>query len=284
MQYPVLLENALRQLIAVSPDLQTCMSRISCDECSRADVMRAVAGGAGCRRSRRACRCPPAPGSHAAASSRGRSESRSSVYGAGCACSSSTRESRPPRPRRAAPILVTVFLRGRRRCAVDALPGRRPALPEARPQLALAGGSAFAEDARLRWHPALAPLAQLHGEGKVSVLPAVGYAHPDQSHFTSRHFWEVGATDTALLTGWMGRYLDRAGRATTRCRACRSTASCSRRSRRRRCRSRRSTAPDQYGFWAPGVWGEVESRMLDAIGTLGGAHRRGSGVPRRWRT
>ena len=28
--------------------------------------------------------------------------------------------------------------------------------------------------------------------------------------------------------------------------------------------------PDQYGFWVPGVWGEVESRMLDAIGTLGG--------------
>ena len=27
------------------------------------------------------------------------------------------------------------------------------------------------------------------------MLPAVGYTHPDQSHFTSRHYWEVGATD-----------------------------------------------------------------------------------------
>ena len=43
------------------------------------------------------------------------------------------------------------------------------------------------------------------------MLPAVGYDHPDQSHFTSRHFWEVGATDTRLLTGWMGRYLDVGG-------------------------------------------------------------------------
>ena len=29
-------------------------------------------------------------------------------------------------------------------------------------------------------------------------MPAVGYTHPDQSHFTSRHYWEVGATDTQL--------------------------------------------------------------------------------------
>ncbi len=27
--------------------------------------------------------------------------------------------------------------------------------------------------------------------------------------------------------------------------------------------------PDQYDFWAPGVWGEVQNRMLDAIGGLG---------------
>jgi uncharacterized protein (DUF1501 family) len=57
-------------------------------------------------------------------------------------------------------------------------------------------------------NPLAAPLAQLHAEGKVSVLPAVGYTVPNESHFTSRHFWEVGATDANLLTGWMGRYLD----------------------------------------------------------------------------
>jgi uncharacterized protein (DUF1501 family) len=43
------------------------------------------------------------------------------------------------------------------------------------------------------------------------VLPAVGYTDANQSHFTSRHFWEVGATQADLLTGWMGRYLDLAG-------------------------------------------------------------------------
>ena len=61
------------------------------------------------------------------------------------------------------------------------------------------------------WHPSAAPLATLHGEGKLSVMPAIGYDHPDQSHFNSRHFWEVGALDPKLATGWMGRYLDRVG-------------------------------------------------------------------------
>ena len=42
--------------------------------------------------------------------------------------------------------------------------------------------------------------------------PAVGYTHPDQSHFTSRHYWEVGATEANLRTGWLGRYLDRVGK------------------------------------------------------------------------
>ena len=32
--------------------------------------------------------------------------------------------------------------------------------------------------------------------------------------------------------------------------------------------------PDQYSFWAPGVWGEVETRMLDTIGALGSVGRR----------
>ena len=39
-------------------------------------------------------------------------------------------------------------------------------------------------------------------------FPAIGYDHPDQSHFTCRHFWEVGELDTGGSSGWLGRYLD----------------------------------------------------------------------------
>jgi len=55
------------------------------------------------------------------------------------------------------------------------------------------------------------PLATLHSEGKVSVFPAIGYEHPDQSHFTSRHYYEIGELEIGFRTGWLGRYLDLVG-------------------------------------------------------------------------
>ena len=42
----------------------------------------------------------------------------------------------------------------------------------------------------------------------MTVFPAISYDHPNQSHFTSRHFYEVGALDPAGTTGWLGRWLD----------------------------------------------------------------------------
>ena len=83
-----------------------------------------------------------------------------------------------------------------------------------RPNIAIAQTAGYgrsAEDDRLRWHPTAGGLATLHGEGKVSVIPAIGYVNNDESHFTSRHYWEVGAPDATLRTGWLGRYLDSVG-------------------------------------------------------------------------
>src|SRR3954462_3593261 len=88
-----------------------------------------------------------------------------------------------------------------------------PKYAQYRPTLALDGAATtpFAEDSTLHWHASAAPLATLHGEGKVSGFPAIGYDHPDQSHFTRRHYWGVGALDPGAGYGWMGRYLDRVG-------------------------------------------------------------------------
>ncbi len=110
-----------------------------------------------------------------------------------------------------------------------------------RPNLALpqTAGIAYSGDSRLRWNPAATSIATLYGEGKVSVIPAIGYADSDLSHFTSRHYWEVGATDAAT-THRLARPLPRHRRdePTTRCRGSRSTLRSSRRSRRPRCPSR----------------------------------------------
>src|SRR5581483_4603975 len=145
-----------------------------------------------------------------------------------------------------------------------------PLYASLRQQLAVTGGTPLADDPRLYWHPSLAPLQQLHGEGKVAVMPAIGYDHPDQSHFTSRHFWEVGATDTRLLTGWLGRYLDAVGTSDNPLQGLSLTGSLEPTLATAKVPVAAIDGPGQYDFWAPGVWGSVEDRMLDAIGLFAG--------------
>jgi uncharacterized protein (DUF1501 family) len=110
-------------------------------------------------------------------------------------------------------ILVSVFFDG----GIDSLSVLSPIgdsrYAQLRPNLALppGAGAGFSEDPNLQWHPAAAALAALHAEGKVSALPAIGYDHPDQSHFTSRHYWEIGELQVGHRTGWLGRYIDAVG-------------------------------------------------------------------------
>jgi uncharacterized protein (DUF1501 family) len=168
-------------------------------------------------------------------------------------------------------VLVSVFLDGGADSLSMLFPAGDPLYPKLRPRLALAAdaGVPFAEDPRLRWHPSLGGLAELHGEGKVTVLPGVGYADANQSHFTSRHYWEVGATSDRLRTGWLGRYLDRAGTPDNplqglsldyRLQPALATA---------RMPVASVDSPDRYDFWTRGVWGDIEQRMLETVGALG---------------
>lgn len=110
-------------------------------------------------------------------------------------------------------ILVSVFLDG----GLDAMsllaPTGDPRYPKLRPHLSLSEAETlpFSEDERLRWHPSARKLAKLHKEGKVTVFPAISYSGPDQSHFTSRHFYEIGEVEVGSRTGWLGRYIDLVG-------------------------------------------------------------------------
>ena len=134
-----------------------------------------------------------------------------------------------------------------------------------RPKLALPPGTG---DAVQRGPAAaLAPVGRRRSprctrEGKVSVMPAVGYEHPDQSHFVSRHFYEVGALDPQTTTGWLGRYLDRVGSPDNPLQGLALDTSLAPALAAGRVPVAAVDTPTDYNFWARDVWGD--DRRADA--------------------
>jgi uncharacterized protein (DUF1501 family) len=108
-------------------------------------------------------------------------------------------------------VLVSIFFDG----GIDSLnvlaPINDSTYQTLRPTLALQSGLSFSEDSALFWHPSAASLRTLHGEDKVTVFPAIGYTSPNQSHFTSRHYYEIGELQVGANTGWLGRYIEQVG-------------------------------------------------------------------------
>ena len=166
--YPVLVENALRQL---SPYPPTCRPPDGVlRRAPRAELLRARP-----RRGRPGCPAiepgmPPPAGSELAprvprALARARADR---LRRRPASLFDEDRAAAAAAPQRA--VLVTIFLEG----GADALsllyPDGDPLYRKLRPKLALPGGTPFSEDDRLHWHPSLDPLAQLHAEGKVTVL------------------------------------------------------------------------------------------------------------------
>lgn len=173
------------------------------------------------------------------------------------------------------PILISVFLAG----GIDALsvlaPVDDPLYRKLRPTLAVpaSAGAPFAEDPRLRWHPAASSFAALHDAGKVTVFPGIGYSSPDMSHFTSRHYWEVGATETKLVTGWMGRYLDAVGTPGNPLQGLSMDGQMNPTLATAHNPVAAIDRPEDFSLWLDGVWGDVFSWTLDAAASLGAAQR-----------
>jgi uncharacterized protein (DUF1501 family) len=169
-------------------------------------------------------------------------------------------------------VLLSIFLSGGADSLTMLAPtGAHPKYSAARPNLALPDGQGtpLDEDSSLRWHPSLAGLAELYGEGKVSVMPAIGYDDANQSHFTSRHFWEVGEVNPFGRWGWLGRYLDRHGAVDNPLQGLALGWDLQPVLAARDVPVATVAEPDNYDFWTPGVWGTVQDKVLDAFGDLG---------------
>jgi uncharacterized protein (DUF1501 family) len=177
-------------------------------------------------------------------------------------------------------VLVSIFMPG----GLDAMSLLAPVgytnYATFRPTLGLDGAATnpFSEDPNLHWHPDTGGLQTLHSEGKVTVFPAIGYDHPDQSHFTSRHYWEVGALDTGASYGWMGRYLDKAGDAANPLQGLSLDSNLSPALAASTVPVAAVDNPADYSFWVGGVGDPVQQPMLNAIGKLGALPTSDGGV------
>ncbi len=197
------------------------------------------------------------------------------VYGAGKAVAPQAFETAVAEAAGEHKVLVSIFMDG----GADALSLLAPVddarYVALRPTLRMlpAAGPVFDADTRLHWHPSAQGLKELwdaDGVG-VGVAPAIGYASPNQSHFTSRHFWEVGATDPNAATGWLGRYLDRVGSVNVPIQGLSLDGSLSPQLATSSVAVAATNNVSDYRFWARGVWGTEETRMHSAYAALGSA-------------
>jgi uncharacterized protein (DUF1501 family) len=169
------------------------------------------------------------------------------------------------------PVLVSIFMEGGWDALSVLAPVKEARYKELRPTLGLAEGSGktFTEDENLMWHPSATGLAELHEEGKVTAFPAIGYEPQDESHFTSRHYWEVGQLDTNTRTGWMGRYLDLAGEPSNPLQGLSLDYSLAPALATETMPVAAVSSPADYTMWAEGLGSPVIEPALETFGALG---------------
>lgn len=168
-------------------------------------------------------------------------------------------------------VLVSIFLDG----GIDTLallaPVDDPTYQSLRPTLKVAPDAAFTfrDDTRLQWHSAAAPLKALHEANKLTVIPAIGYSSPNQSHFTSRHFYEVGELNEAGQIGWLGRWLDRNGTADNPLQGLSLDTTLAPALAAAGVPVAAVASPTNYALSTDGVGSTVRTSMNQAYGTLG---------------
>ena len=84
-------------------------------------------------------------------------------------------------------------------------------LQQVRPNVVLPESSLLrlSSGASLAFHPRMAGMQQLYGDGKLAVVQSVGYPNQNRSHFRSTDIWSTASpSEVEYTTGWAGRYLE----------------------------------------------------------------------------
>ncbi|MEV6305415.1 DUF1501 domain-containing protein [Actinoplanes sp. NPDC051861] len=112
----------------------------------------------------------------------------------------------------AAKTLVLVTLYGGNDGLNTVIPYADPAYAAARPGMAYDPAEILDLDGSAGLNPGLSGLHRLYQQDKLAIVRGVGYPRPNRSHFASMDIWQTAQPERPGTTGWVGRWLDTAGR------------------------------------------------------------------------
>ncbi len=108
-------------------------------------------------------------------------------------------------------ILVLVTLYGGNDGINTIVPTQDPVYASVRGAAGIPADQTLRINDALGFHPSFSGVKVLFDQGKVGIVPGVGYPSPNRSHFRSMDIWQSGVPDRVDLTGWLGRWHDAVG-------------------------------------------------------------------------
>jgi uncharacterized protein (DUF1501 family) len=116
-----------------------------------------------------------------------------------------------PPAQNAQQILVVIEMSGGNDSLSTLIPYSNKAYVEGRKTTRIPENEIIKLDAELGFHPRLKGFKELLDEGKLAILPGVGYPKPNYSHFSSMDIWHMAderGRCPEVPYGWIGRAID----------------------------------------------------------------------------
>jgi uncharacterized protein (DUF1501 family) len=108
--------------------------------------------------------------------------------------------------------LVLLTLYGGNDGLATVIPFADNAYHDARPGMSYDGTQVLPLDAKTGLNPAMTGFKGLYDRKQLAIVRGVGYPNPDLSHFRSMDIWQSANPKRPGDSGWLGRWLDHAGR------------------------------------------------------------------------
>ena len=108
-------------------------------------------------------------------------------------------------------VVVVIEMSGGNDTLSTLIPYAHKAYVEGRKTTRIPENEILKLDDELGFHPHLKGFKELLDEGRLAILPGVGYPNPNYSHFTSMDIWHVAderGLCPAVPHGWIGRAIE----------------------------------------------------------------------------